>query len=171
MTDDWNVAEGDPWSVSCRPKEFTHVVRLRVGDFSTIALSALSAHKLGSALHAASGLDVGGHDRQRVGQQYLSNACIHDQHDRCDEECIYCHDGCACSCHPWNAELSTDETEPSHYVPDAEMGGDEPVGISLRGSARPVQPAGRPPDTVRPEGVEREALEGQHAQDDTGPTS
>jgi hypothetical protein len=56
MTDGWDVAEGDPWSVSCGPNEFTRVVRLRVGDF-TIALTALSAHKLGSALHAASGLE------------------------------------------------------------------------------------------------------------------
>lgn len=57
MTDGWDVAEGDPWSVSFGPNEFTRVVRLRVGDF-TIALSALSAHKLGSALHAASGIDT-----------------------------------------------------------------------------------------------------------------
>lgn len=57
MTDGWDVAEGDPWSVSCGPNEFTRVVRLRVGDF-TVVLPALEAHKLGSALHAASGLEA-----------------------------------------------------------------------------------------------------------------
>jgi hypothetical protein len=57
MKDGWNVAEGDPWSVTFRPMEDTRVVRLHVGDF-TIVLPALEAHKLGSALHAASGLDA-----------------------------------------------------------------------------------------------------------------
>lgn len=47
--------------------------------------------------------DRGGHAAQGAGRQYLSNACIHDKHAVCDEECAYCHDGCACACHPWNA--------------------------------------------------------------------
>lgn len=54
---DWNVTEGDPWSVTFRPMEDTRVVRLHVGNF-TIVLPALEAHKLGSALHAASGLET-----------------------------------------------------------------------------------------------------------------
>lgn len=54
--DNTEVTDGDPWSVAFRRQQDT--VRLRVGTF-TITLSALSAHKLGSALHAASGIDSG----------------------------------------------------------------------------------------------------------------
>lgn len=62
MTDaSFTVAEGDPWSVTFRPIEDTRVVRLHVGNF-TVVLPALEAHKLGSALHAASGLDTGDDD-------------------------------------------------------------------------------------------------------------
>lgn len=58
MTDaSFTVAEGDPWSVTFRPMEDTRVVRLHAGNF-TIVLPALEAHKLGSALHAASGIDA-----------------------------------------------------------------------------------------------------------------
>lgn len=65
------------------------------------------------------------------------------------------------------SELAADKSEPSHHVPDAEVGRDELIGMALRGPTHPVQPAGGPPDAVRPEGVEREALEGEHVQDDT----
>lgn len=50
------------------------------------------------------------HTNQDVGKHYMSNACIHEKHEVCDEECAYCHDGCACSCHPWNeTTLTLDE--------------------------------------------------------------
>lgn len=55
MADDFN-ATPDAWRVSFSRDEFGRVVRLHVGG-TTIILPALDAHKLGSALQAASGLN------------------------------------------------------------------------------------------------------------------
>lgn len=54
---DWSVTKGDPLSVTFRSTGDDRVVRLHVGNF-TLVLPALEAHKLGSALHAASGIDT-----------------------------------------------------------------------------------------------------------------
>jgi hypothetical protein len=51
---------------------------------------------------AATELDRLGHTVQGIGRQFMSNACIHEEHGKCEEECSYCEDGCACDCHPWN---------------------------------------------------------------------
>lgn len=59
MSDEWSETEGDPWRVSFRPSAGDRLVLLSIGEDFAIALPPLSAHKLGSALHAASGLDAG----------------------------------------------------------------------------------------------------------------
>ena len=56
MTDHFNVIPGEAWRVNFSPVEDDRIVHLCVGG-TTIVLPALEAHKLGSALHAASGLD------------------------------------------------------------------------------------------------------------------
>jgi hypothetical protein len=53
MTDDPSAA---PWRVSIVRVGEDRVIRLHVGNFTTV-LPTLEAHKLGSALHAASGLE------------------------------------------------------------------------------------------------------------------
>jgi hypothetical protein len=50
-------ARSDAWSVGYSPAGDERVIRLRVEN-RTVALPALEAHKLGSALHAASGIDT-----------------------------------------------------------------------------------------------------------------
>lgn len=57
MGDTWYVTEGDRWTVTFRPSGGGRAVRLNVGNF-TIVLPALEAHKLGSALREASGIDT-----------------------------------------------------------------------------------------------------------------
>lgn len=52
----WTVTGGGPWSVTFREVGDGRVVRLRVGDF-TIVLPDHKAHKLGSDLKIASGLE------------------------------------------------------------------------------------------------------------------
>jgi hypothetical protein len=56
MTDHFNVIPGDTWHVNFSPVDDDRIVHLCVGG-TTIVLPALEAHKLGSALRAASGLD------------------------------------------------------------------------------------------------------------------
>jgi hypothetical protein len=56
MTDHFNVIPGEAWHVNFSPVEDDRIVHLCVGG-TTIVLPALEAHKLGSALRAASGLD------------------------------------------------------------------------------------------------------------------
>lgn len=58
-------------------------------------------------------LDRLGHQVQGIGRQFLSNACIHQAHEQCEEECSYCNDGCACPCHPWHTQ---DDKKPSATV-------------------------------------------------------
>jgi hypothetical protein len=41
-------------------------------------------------------------------QRYLSAACLDERHAHCDHACQICHDGCACNCHPWNNQTSTE---------------------------------------------------------------
>lgn len=50
----------DVWHVSSHPVEDGRVVHLDVGGFRLI-LPALEAHKLGTALRIASGIDTSGH--------------------------------------------------------------------------------------------------------------
>jgi hypothetical protein len=64
------------------------------------------------------------------------------------------------------SELSADESEPPHLVPNAEAGGDEPVGVPLSGLSRPVQGTRGPTHTAGSDGIECETLEGQHVADD-----
>lgn len=52
---DISYSTGDPWSVTISRIGDGHVIHLRIGNVKVI-LPALEAHKLGSALHAASGL-------------------------------------------------------------------------------------------------------------------
>jgi hypothetical protein len=54
MTDDPSAA---PWRVSIVRVGEDRVIRLHVGNFTTV-LPTLEAHKLGSTLHAASGIDT-----------------------------------------------------------------------------------------------------------------
>jgi hypothetical protein len=58
---------------------------------------------LGSDFDARRWEGAGGHETQQVGRQFRSNACIHEEHGECEEECPYCADACACPCHSWHA--------------------------------------------------------------------
>jgi hypothetical protein len=53
---DISYSTGDPWSVTISRVSDGRVIHLRIGNVKVI-LPVLEAHKLGSALHAASGLD------------------------------------------------------------------------------------------------------------------
>lgn len=55
---DWRVtgSRGDPWRVTISHVGDGRVIHLHIGDVMVV-LPVLEAHKLGSALHAASGLD------------------------------------------------------------------------------------------------------------------
>lgn len=58
MGDEWSEIENDPWRVTFRPGADERIVLLSIGDTFAVSLPALSAHKLGSALHAASGIET-----------------------------------------------------------------------------------------------------------------
>lgn len=61
MSDDFSITFGEPdeppWRVTMTRVGDGYVVRLHVGG-TTVILPSLEAHKLGSALHAASGIDT-----------------------------------------------------------------------------------------------------------------
>lgn len=69
-----------------------YVVRLHVGDF-TVVLPALEAHKLGSALHAASGLNNYDPEYEFVGWRDRTNdslcSCAVDHHDELTHQRVY----------------------------------------------------------------------------------
>jgi hypothetical protein len=52
-----DVDAAAPWRVSFSPRDEDRVVRVHLGN-AIAFLPALEAHKLGSALHAASGIDT-----------------------------------------------------------------------------------------------------------------
>lgn len=64
------------------------------------------------------------------------------------------------------SELSADASEPSHLVPNTEVGGEEPVGVPSSGLARPVQGARGSTHAVGSDGIECEVPEGQHVAED-----
>lgn len=43
--------------------------------------------------------NIGGHQAQQVGRRFRSNACIHEEHEQCENVCPFCDDSCACACH------------------------------------------------------------------------
>jgi hypothetical protein len=61
MASGWTWNPDEPWRVTFAPPDDERIVWLHTGDF-TATLPALEAHKLGSALHAASGLDTSSTD-------------------------------------------------------------------------------------------------------------
>lgn len=57
MTDGFSLTPGEPWRVTISRVGDGHVIHLHLGQVMVV-LPALEAHKLGSALHAASGIDT-----------------------------------------------------------------------------------------------------------------
>ena len=79
MASGWNWTPDDSWRVTFYPRADDRLVRLHAGDFM-IVLPALEAHKLGSALQTASGIDasgvIGGQARMKGGTQPTCLACF-----------------------------------------------------------------------------------------------
>jgi hypothetical protein len=93
MSDEIGITSSDsPWRVTMTRVGDGYVVRLHVGD-TTVILPSLEAHKLGSALHAASGINTEDLSYEFIGWRDRTNqvlcSCPIDQHDELTHQRVY----------------------------------------------------------------------------------